>query len=53
MRVVFRDGRLKVVGIGGPLREGSANLGGLVIQLAEKIRTGQPSRRGEPVGADA
>jgi FMN reductase len=34
MRVAFRDGRLKVVGIGGTLREGSTSLGALRRALA-------------------
>jgi hypothetical protein len=31
------DGYLKVVGIGGTLRENSTSAGGLVVDLAQKI----------------
>jgi hypothetical protein len=44
---------LRVVGMGGTLREGSASLGGLVVELAQMLRTEEPSRRAEPVGAVA
>lgn len=43
------DRYLRVVGIGGTLREGSITL----VGLAQKVGTKQSSRRAEPVGAVA
>src|SRR5215207_9946173 len=40
MRVAFGDGRLKVVGIGGTLREGSTSLGALRRALAASEHAG-------------
>jgi hypothetical protein len=42
MRVAFGERRLKVVGTGGTLREGSASLGWLVVELAKKLRAEEP-----------
>ena len=50
MRLAFRDRGLKVVGIGGTLREGSTSLGALRRALAASEET---SRSAEPVGAVA
>jgi hypothetical protein len=50
---------LKVVGLGGALREDGNygrrfdKLGGLVVELAEKMVVEERSRRAEPVGAVA
>jgi hypothetical protein len=53
MRLTVDFRRLKVVGIGGTLREGSTSLGALVVELAEKLKTEESIRRAEPVGAEA
>ena len=50
-----RDRYLKVVGIGGTLREGSTSLGALrrALGASEEAGAEGPSRRTEPVGAVA
>lgn len=53
MRLAFEEPRLKVVGIGDTVREGSTGLGDLVVELAGKIWTEESSRREEPAGAVA
>jgi hypothetical protein len=35
--LVDREGYLKEVGIGGPLRDNSTSLGGLVMNIVEKV----------------
>ena len=37
------NGYLKVVGLGGTLRETTTSLGGLVVDLAEKIGADEPA----------
>jgi hypothetical protein len=42
--MTFENGRLRVVGTGGTLREGSSSLGQLVVELAEKFGPARGTR---------
>ena len=41
--MAFGDRSLKIAGIGGMLREGSMIFGGLIVEIAEKLRSEAPT----------